>query len=77
MNKQHIEDIIRHEFKKTTYTIAGIVWEEYESYPGETITEAVICLNETFVWKKLYRRYARLENKLNKKYGVNLDVVKA
>ena len=77
MNKRHIENIIRHEFNKTHYTIAGIVWEEFESYPGETVTEAVICLNETFAWKKLYRRFRCLEDKLNKKYGINLDVVKA
>ena len=74
MNKQHIENIIRHEFKKTPYIILGIDWATFESYPGEIITEAVIKLNVEPSWPKLYRRFSRLEGKLNKKYGINLDI---
>ena len=77
MNKQHIENIIRHEFKKTPYKVVGIEWDSYFAYPDEVLTEAIVKLNVEPSWKKLYRRFSRLEGKLNKKYGINLEAVEA
>lgn len=81
MCKQYVENTIRHEFKKANHKVVGIVWNTYtteveEGY-FETDTVVTICLKETFSWRKLYRRFARLETKLNKKCGVSLEVVKA
>lgn len=78
MKKQHIEDTIRHEVKKWNHTITKILWEHYsyEVEPGvnEEGDDLVIYLKEDFTWKKLYRRFSRLETKLNKKYGVSLTL---
>lgn len=71
MNKKHIEDIICHEFKKTPYHVSKIIWHSYD----DDNMEAVICIDESCSWEKLYRRFARLESKLNKKYGIMLDCV--
>ena len=79
MKKETVENIIRHALKKTPYKVTYFNWhswmDEVEEGVFEDNTEVVAVIDGTFNWEKLNKVFTRLENKLNRKYGIMLDIV--